>query len=127
MSDEVGSYFSDDELRCKHSGELKFDTRTLAKLNKLRHKLGQPVFLSSAYRSEEHNNLIGATQTHATGQAVDIRCSHEKAYRILELAFECGFTGIGISQKGDVASRFIHLDDLTAAEGRPRPHIWSYK
>jgi hypothetical protein len=35
-----------------------------------------------------------------------------------------GFSGIGVSQKGD--SRFIHLDDLEDSNERPRPWVWSY-
>jgi hypothetical protein len=43
------------------------------------------------------------------------------AYRLAKLAFDHGFTGIGINQKG--GGRFIHVDDLADA---PRPTIWSY-
>ncbi len=34
--------------------------------------------------------------------------------------------GIGIKQKGDYASRFVHLDDLPNGSGQPRPWCWSY-
>ena len=118
------NYFSNDELRCKHCDEYFFDDQTKLRLNQLRHELGFPITINSGYRCEYYNNQIGATQTHASGQAVDIKIRGEKAYNLIHKAIELGFTGIGIKQKGE--TRFIHLDDLTENEGRPRPWIWSY-
>jgi uncharacterized protein YcbK (DUF882 family) len=120
------NYFTNDELKCRCCGENKFNLETLSKLNRLRQALGRPIVLNSAYRCEAYNKKIGATQTHATGRAVDIKCSHRDAYDIISLADVFGFTGIGVSQKGDIQSRFVHLDDLPESEGRPRPHVWSY-
>jgi hypothetical protein len=45
------------------------------------------------------------------------------AIRLLVLAAEFGFTGIGVQQKGE--GRFIHLDDVPGTL-LPRPAIWSY-
>jgi len=119
------NYFSNDELRCKcDCQDYFFDDQTKARLNQLREELGFPLIISSGYRCEHYNNQIGATQTHASGQAVDILIRGTQAYRLIHKAIEIGFTGVGISQKGD--SRFIHLDDLDRLENRPRPWIWSY-
>ena len=119
------TYFSEDELRCRCGcGEYKFNPQTLDRLNALRGKLHFSMTVSSGYRCEAYNERMGYTQTHATGQAVDIKISHEKAYRLLAIAPIYGFTGIGINQKG--SDRFIHLDDLPEELNRPRPHIWSY-
>ncbi len=118
------SYFTGKELSCSCCGVNAFNKLTLDRLNALRKELGQPLIVNSAYRCEKHNALRGYTQTHATGQAIDLNVSHKIAYDVLELAIKHGFTGIGIKQKGKV--RFIHLDDLEEGERRPRPHIWSY-
>ena len=61
---------------------------------------------------------------HATGLAVDILCRGTEAYKIITNACDYGFTGIGVSQKGD--NRFIHLDIATHADGKQRPTVWSY-
>lgn len=82
--------------------------------------------MSSGYRCEKYNKLKGYTQTHATGQAGDLQVTHRQSYIVLKHAFECGFTGIGVKQKGITTKRFIHLDDLPNAHNRPRPHVWSY-
>jgi len=120
------NYFSEKELACPCCGVNGFKQETLGRLNKLREACGFPMSLNSAYRCEAYNSLKGFTQTHATGQAVDIRVSHKKSFKVVELAPKFGFTGIGFKQKGPVSGRFIHLDDLEEVAGRPRPHVWSY-
>lgn len=120
------SYFNESELACPCCGETAYNDETLVKLNALRHECGFPFIVSSAYRCRSYNNRKGYTQTHATGHAIDIVVSHDRAYEVLTKARQFGFTGIGVSQKGEPSKRFIHLDDLPNAVGRPRPHVWSY-
>lgn len=117
-------YFSKEELMCSHCQEYHFNKNTLLRLNTVREEFGKPMLVSSGYRCKDYNNLRGFTQTHSTGQAVDIACSRKDAFRILKLALNAGFTGIGIKQNGE--GRFIHLDDLPMSEKRIRPTIWSY-
>ena len=124
-------YFSEEELRCKGTGELKMMEEFMSKLIELRKKLGQPMVISSGYRTLEYNERIGGSSksAHILGKAVDVVCSGEKAYNIVKLGLEIGFTGIGIQQRGEHSKRFIHLDDVEPDkyEGIPRPWIWSYK
>jgi uncharacterized protein YcbK (DUF882 family) len=117
-------YFSKGELKCSHCGEYFFNKNTLLRLNGVREEFGKPMLVTSGYRCKEYNSLRGFTQTHATGQAVDISCSRKDAFKLLKIALNFGFTGIGIKQKGE--GRFIHLDDLATNEERIRPTIWSY-
>jgi uncharacterized protein YcbK (DUF882 family) len=121
------NYFPDSELKCKCGKcEFKFSQGTRDKLNALRHTLGFAMPVNSGYRCEAYNDLKGYTQTHATGQAVDISVTHARAYKLLQYAAAYGFTGIGIRQHSN--SRFIHLDDLPEKlPKRPRPHVWSYR
>ena len=123
-------YFSEEELRCKGTGELKMMEEFMTKLILLREKVNQPLVISSGYRTPEYNKRIGGSSksAHILGQAVDIVCSGTKAHTILMHALELGFTGIGVKQHGDHKSRFIHLDTVkTGVEGIPRPWVWSYK
>ena len=54
---------------------------------------------------------------------MDILVSGEQAMTLIKIAIEEGINRIGVAQKGDHASRFIHLDmDIS----RPSPRIWSY-
>jgi len=39
---------------------------------------------------------------------------------LVSIAIDHGFTGVGGRQHGDLARRFLHLDDLENAPGQPR-------
>jgi uncharacterized protein YcbK (DUF882 family) len=111
--------FSPDEMRCKETGDLRAHPDFMDKLQKLRTVLGEPLRITSAYRSPRHSverkkQLPG---THTLGRAVDIAADGRLQYRIISLAPGLGFTGIGI------AKTFIHLDDW---DGGPRPNVWIY-
>lgn len=122
------NYFTEKELSCPCCGQNKFNPGTLKKFNAMREEAGFGMNMTSGYRCEAYNEANGYTQTHATGQAGDVRCSHKEAFILNDLAPKYGFTGIGSKQKGDTGRRFMHFDDLEEdlSKNRPRPHLWSY-
>lgn len=110
---------------CDGAGSLLFHEETLDRLEKLRLKYAAPMVITSGYRSPEHNDRVsntGRTGPHTTGRAVDVKVVGGAArFRLIELAIEFGFTGIG------VAKSFVHLDDVPVGEKAiPRPAIWTY-
>lgn len=118
-------YFQDKELQC-HCGckQNKMDEDFMHLLEEMRREAGFPFVITSAYRCPEWNaqtSHTGAIGPHTTGKAVDIKCTHEKAHKILGLAIKYGIHGIGISQKGDWGSRFIHIDNA-----RDDKKLWTY-
>jgi zinc D-Ala-D-Ala carboxypeptidase len=119
-------YFTEDELKCQHCGAEGMDEDFMEKIEDLRHDLGFPFKVTSAYRCKDHpiEARKASPGAHESGHALDISIAGEDALRLLHAALEEGMTGIGVNQKGD--SRFIHLDDLGWAKNRPRPWIWSY-
>ena len=90
-------------------------------LQLLRDKLG-PLPITSGVRCEKHNHSSGGypKSAHLQSKGADIRIYGPRALALVEEARRIGFSGVGISQKGDHAKRFIHLDTL------PRAAIWSY-
>lgn len=112
--------FSKEEFDCQETGENEMQHDFMVKLQSLRDVFGQPMVVSSGYRSPSHSIEARKSSpgTHAQGIAVDIAVDREDAVRLLRLALSMGFTGIGIQQKG--LGRFIHLDT------RKNPTIWSY-
>jgi len=66
----------------------------------------------------------GESGPHTTGHAADLRVDRKKAYLVLKIALEMGFTGIGVAQKGN--TRYLHIDMLPDAPVHPRPCLWSY-
>lgn len=120
-------YFSITEFACKHCGENKIDFTFVELLDDLRHKYGKPLRVSSGYRCPDYNAKVSSTGRagpHTTGRAADLAVDRGDAYRVLKIALEIGFTGIGVKQKG--TGRFIHLDNLPNLVGQPRPTVWSY-
>ena len=121
-------YFSDQVLASPDTGKHEMDERFMFRLVLLRERLGFRPTIVSAFRSPEHNNRLGGRprSAHLIGRAVDTAISGERAHRLVRLALLLGFTGIGIRQRGDYGSRYVHVDDLDKAPGIPRPAIWSY-
>lgn len=121
-------HFTLDEFRCNCGcGRNEIDPRFVDLLDELRELCGFALVVTSGYRCQKHNmaeSTTGVNGPHTTGRAVDLAVSRKDAYELIAHATRMGFTGIGIKQHGD--KRYIHLDDLPAAEGQPRPTIWSY-
>lgn len=125
--DEQLRYFELQEFACKHCGSSFMEESFLLELDELRNRYGRPLVITSGYRCPAYNNQVSSTGfdgPHTTGRAVDLRVAHADAFNVLRLATGMRFSGIGIAQKG--TRRFIHLDDLPATPGRPRPTVWSY-
>jgi zinc D-Ala-D-Ala carboxypeptidase len=106
------------------SGQKYMSHNFVRKLDELRDRCPFPFIITSGYRSPQYNQSVsdsGPDGPHTTGCASDIACDGQQAYLIVKHAMDIGFTGIGISQKGN--KRYVHLDILTSS---PRPNIWSY-
>ena len=121
-------YFPNQILASPDTGRHEMDERFMLRLVLLRQELGFPLIVTSAYRSPQHNARVGgrSRSAHMAGRAVDIAISGDKAHRLVRMALLLGFTGIGIRQRGNYRSRYVHVDDLDKAPGIPRPAIWSY-
>lgn len=123
-------FYSNEELRCTCCGENAMQQSSLYRLDSAIVEAGLQnnlPHMNSAYRCEHHNKVMGYTQTHASGHAFDLRCSHKVAFKLMNACLTKGFTGFGVKQKGDHKRRMIHVDDLPEAlPRRPRPHVWSY-
>lgn len=119
----------DTKLRCSCGcGKELMVQSFMEKVDDLRAHLGIPLRVTSGYRCPEYNNRVSSTGfdgPHTTGHALDIAVHGKYAWALLN-GLEKVFTGVGVDQKGDHSTRFIHIDDLPEAPGRPRPWVWSY-
>ena len=116
--------FSAQEFDCQCGcGQNEMKPEFMAKLQQLRTLYGAPMKVTSGYRCPQHpiEAKKAAPGAHASGQACDIGVQGAEAHRLLRMALEAGFTGIGVQQKG--TGRFLHLDTL---ESDLRPSLWSY-
>ncbi|QGH72941.1 MAG: peptidase M15 [Siphoviridae sp. ctdEk19] len=120
-------HFQAVELACKCGCGMLPEQDFMNKVEGLRVAYGRPLFVTSAARCPEYNRQVSETGLdgpHTTGRAIDFGVERAEAWRLLDLAFQLGFTGIGVQQKR--FKRFIHLDDLPATPDRVRPTVWSY-
>jgi uncharacterized protein YcbK (DUF882 family) len=116
-------YFRELEFDCSHCGKNEMKPEFMDKLLELRIALDEPMAISSGYRCPDHNDAVSSTGRngpHTTGYAADIKVFSSRARDLGALASE--FPRVGVSQKGDHGSRFIHLD---CVPGKPST-IWSY-
>ena len=118
--------FTTEELACKGSdccnGGNKCVDELVEKLQQLRDEVGFPIQISSGYRCETHNRVIGGhpTSSHCDGLAIDALCSGQRALDLVAAAIPI-FEGVGISQKRKSHNkRFVHLDI------KPGKRMWSY-
>ena len=121
-------HFSAAEFACRCCGQQGVDPELALMLDELRERCGFPIVISSAYRCSAHNKSVGGAplSAHVEGYAVDIRCFGGNAHKVLEVAMEMGFLGIGIKQTGPNEKRFIHVDIAPNSMTRIRPAVWSY-
>ena len=123
IPEDVPSYFTDKELKCKCGcNEVQMDETFMKMLNQARHLAGKPWKVNSAYRCAAHNAKVGGAKksSHVAGCAVDIAApTSSKKYEIISCALKVGFNRIG------VGATFVHLDNDTSA-GHPSNVIWTY-
>lgn len=113
--------FRKEEFNCKCGcGENRMRPEFMDRLQALRSAYGKPMIITSGYRCPKHPVEAAKVMPgmHSTGLAADIGVSGAEAVQVLRLAFDAGFRGVGVQQKGN--GRFIHVDL------RETPTVWSY-
>lgn len=117
-------YFTEDEMRCKETGELDMDPDFMNALWVLRDMYGKPIIVTSGYRSPDHSVEAAKAKPgeHTLGLAADIYVPKEDAFEVIFYAYLAGFTRLGI---GDDFG-FIHLGMATEAEDGFPETVWTY-
>jgi uncharacterized protein YcbK (DUF882 family) len=128
--DEWGLYphFTRDEMKCKHTG-LCFMTHAMMKaLEGIRVTIGIPLIVSSGYRDVSHPAERDKTVPgeHTKGMAVDVLIHSTDAISYVKIAtYQENIKRIGISQKGAMSGRFIHIG-VGDRDGSYPAGLWSY-
>lgn len=117
-------HFKMREFACRHCGELPpngMNPVLLEKLDELREQLGAPVIVTSGYRCEYWNRVVGGVSNsqHRYGNAADIICDDVSYDTLVTTAKEMGFDGVGVYY-GD---EFVHCDTRENGE-RPLWYQW---
>ena len=125
--------FSSAEMMCSCGcGEDSMDPDFMSILQNIRDDMQRPLRISSGVRCAKRNMEVSSTGKNGphvprtTGtMASDILIAGADALRLIDIARKHGISGVGISQRGAHAKRFIHIDTLSE-ETHPRPTMWSY-
>ena len=85
----------------------------LAILDKLRDKIGEPIYINSGYRTPEHNKAVGGSNLsyHMYGMAADIRADGHTPKQLYNILDEM-LTGWGGLEEHET---FLHVDVRTKA------------
>lgn len=114
--------FRKEEFNCSHTGKNEMQPRFMEKLQQFRTRWNKPMMVTSGYRDKTHpiEAKKASPGEHSKGLCADIAVGPSDRHAFVKLAFELGFTRIG------VANTFIHLGVATEADGHPSPRIWTY-
>lgn len=96
------------DCTCGAPGRDRMDLKFVRKIDIARDLAGVPFIITSAYRTEKYNAMIGGVlkSSHIKGLAVDIYCTEPSdRFAILNALFTVGFNRIGIYPS------HIHVDD----------------
>src|SRR6056300_1078290 len=113
------NYSEFDSPDLKDSGK-KMGKNLLSMLDDIREIIGEPIIITSGYRSKAHNEAVGGVEgsSHTKGLAVDIAVRNSRMrFKLLNAIQEVGINRIGI------ADNFIHID----VDKDKNPNvIWTY-
>ena len=113
------NYSEFDSPDVQGSGQL-MDKRLLKKLDKVREIVGEPIIITSGFRTPAHNESVNGVEfsSHLKGLAVDIAIRHSRMrFKLISALFEVGINRIGI------ADNFIHID---IDPDKDENVIWTY-
>ena len=113
------NYSEFDSPDVQGSGQL-MDKRLLKKLDEIREIVGEPIIITSGFRTPAHNESVNGVESssHLKGLAVDIAIRHSRMrFKLISALFEVGINRIGI------ADNFIHID---IDPDKDKNVIWTY-
>jgi len=107
----VAKFFSLEEFQCPCCSCVKLHPLLLQKLKGLRYRVKNPVIITSGYRCPKYNLDAGGVKNsyHLLGMAADIHVPGISLAKLLQVAREFGFQGIGFYPRRN----FLHLDVRT--------------
>lgn len=124
MTPSRWTYFTVEELSCRHCGLMLMDHEFMLMMVALRDIFGGPLKITSGYRCPIHNAAVSSTGEagpHTTGKAVDILIARQAARGLVKQALWMDFLGVGIKAHGPDSGRIVHLDMVPGPE-----RLWTY-
>lgn len=132
---KITENFTREELQCKCGcGQMPFSMEAVGSLQSLRTQVGFPLIVNSGFRCPEYNARVSSTGLDGphtifsnNNITVNLKLFGTKAFEVVGVAKSFGFIGVGLMQRGDYNSRYVHLDRLPPGLAKhPRPWVWTY-
>ena len=105
----MSEFFTESEMVCNCGcGGVLVDDRLFPLLDRIRSKVGKPVYILSGYRCPAHNAEVGGVMDsqHLEGTAADITYDDINVESLTEIAIDCGASGVG----SYFNQGFVHVD-----------------
>lgn len=104
----LSEHFGLHEFKCSSADVTFVDAELVEKLEALRAKAGAPIYITSGYRTPEHNKKVGGASKsqHMLGKAADIHVKTMTASALAKLAVSVGFNGVILYKD----QGFVHVD-----------------
>ena len=115
MADMITPNYIANEMSCRcRCGIAETELEFMRMLQELKDQMQGPLSLCIGRRSDYHNDGVSAAKNkknaaYNLGQASNILISGERAMLLFEKARKVGFSGIGLSQKGNLPADFFIL------------------
>lgn len=105
---QLNDYFNLKEFECPCCHRVMISEVLLKKLFKLRELYGKPINITSGYRCNNYNKIVGGVEGsfHKIGLAVDIEMTTFQSMILMPFIHYVGFNGIGLNEK----KQYCHLD-----------------
>lgn len=115
-------HFTPWEFASKGNGMVVVKVRMVEALDRVRHRFGRPMIITSGYRDPAHNARVGGAprSRHMVGDAVDLNLagfSNAERQRLMSLLLEEGFTSFG---------SYGRSPTMLHADMRPHAAIWRH-
>jgi uncharacterized protein YcbK (DUF882 family) len=113
------NYTEFDSPDVQGSGQM-MDKAFLSMLDEIREIVGEPLIITSGYRTPAHNESVNGVESssHLKGLAVDIAVRNSRMrFKLINAIQEVGISRIGI------ADNFIHID---IDPDKDKNVIWTY-
>ncbi len=113
-------HFKPQEFASKGNGYVRVRKEMIFSLDRVRSAVAHPVYITSAYRDQAHNALVGGVKhsRHLISDAVDINLrglSAQQRHRLMWHLLAEGFTSFG---------SYSHIPNMLHADMRPNARIW---
>ena len=113
-------FFERSHFACPCCGKCEMAEELILKLDHIRECLGLPIIITSGFRCEVHNKVVGGApnSAHLKGLAADISIpTSAYRYNLITYAVILRIHRIGIGKN------FVHLD---IDKSKPWPSMWVY-